>query len=55
MKRTISLKLILSKASYDALLQTQKRFAQGCNAVAASAQENRCWNRVTLHLSKINW
>ncbi len=49
MKRTISLKLILSEESSEALLQTEKLFAEGCNVAAAYAQENRCWNRVALH------
>lgn len=49
MKRTISLKLILSKKESDALLKTQKRFAKGCNLIVSHAQENRCWNHVALH------
>lgn len=49
MKRTISLKLILPKEDAEALLQTQDCFAQGCNAIALYAQENRCWNHVALH------
>ncbi|MCB1076120.1 MAG: transposase [Simkania sp.] len=49
MKRTISLKLILSQNDCEALLQTQGYFAQGCNTIALFAQENRCWNHVALH------
>jgi hypothetical protein len=33
----------------DRLLALQAAFAQVCNALAPVVQENRCWNRVTLH------
>ncbi len=49
MKRTVSLKLILSAEQAEFLLQTQVNFAKGCNAIASHAQENRCWNQVRLH------
>ena len=31
------------------LLALQKAFAEVCNALAPIVQQNRCWNRVTLH------
>jgi putative transposase len=49
MKRTISLKLILSEEQSDALLATQKAFSDACNQIVPFAIENRCWNRVALH------
>jgi len=49
MKRTISLKLILSEKNAEALSQTQRHFAQGCNRIASYVQENHCWNHVALH------
>jgi len=49
MKRTISIKLNISKEQHEALLDTQKSFVQACNQVVPFAIENRCWNRVALH------
>ena len=49
MKRTIPLNLTISQHNAESFLQTQIAFAQGCNAVAHHAQENRCWNHVALH------
>lgn len=49
MKRTVSLKLNLSRQQSDALLETQKAFANACNQAVPAVVENRCWNRVTLH------
>jgi putative transposase len=49
MKRTISLKLAVDATQKAALLETQLLFAEGCNAVAAFAQANRCWNSYALH------
>jgi putative transposase len=49
MKRTIALKLNLSQEQSDALLETQKSFANACNHVIPFVVEKRCWNRVTLH------
>ncbi len=49
MKRTIALKLNLSKEQSNALLETQIAFSQACNEAVPFAIENRCWNRVALH------
>lgn len=49
MKRTIALKLILSQEQSEALLETQKAFANACNQAIQFVVENRCWNRVALH------
>ena len=49
MKRTINLKLTLTQEQSDALLETQKVFANACNGVVPFSVENRCWNRVALH------
>lgn len=49
MKKTISIKLNISKEHHNALLDTQRSFAQACNEVIPFAIENRCWNRVALH------
>ena len=49
MKRTIALKLNLSREQSDALLETQKAFAKACNQAIPFVVENRCWNRVALH------
>lgn len=49
MKRTVALKLILSQEQSDALLETQKAFANACNQAVPFVVGNRCWNRVALH------
>jgi len=49
MKRTISLKLVLSEEQKKALLETQVDFSTACNEIVPFVVENRCWNRVVLH------
>ncbi len=49
MKRTIALKLNLSQEQHEALIETQKAFADACNQAVPIVIENRCWNRVALH------
>lgn len=49
MKRTIALKLDLSQAQSDSLLEVQKTFAKACNQAIPFVVENRCWNHVALH------
>ena len=49
MKRTISLKLVLSHDEAEALLETQKAFSNACNQIVPFAVEGRCWNQVALH------
>jgi len=49
MKRTISLKLVLTQEQSNSLLETQKMFSKACNQIVPHAVENRCWNRVALH------
>lgn len=49
MKRTIALKLTLSQDQHQALIETQKSFANACNQTIPVVVENRCWNRVALH------
>ena len=49
MKRTISLKLILTEEQSIVLFETQKTFSDACNRIIPFAVENRCWNRVALH------
>ena len=49
MKRTISLKLTLTQEQSDALLETQKTFAEACNKLVPCVIENRCWNQYSLH------
>ena len=49
MKRTISLKLVLTSDQSDRLVETQKAFAKACNEVVPFCSENRCWNQVALH------
>ncbi len=46
---SIRLQLDASKEQHDRLLALQMAFAQVCNALAPVVQQNRCWNRVTLH------
>lgn len=45
----IRLQLKGSPEQHDKLVALQAAFAQVCNALAPIVQENRCWNRVTLH------
>lgn len=49
MKRTISLKLVLTQAQSDALLETQMAFSKACNEAVPFVVMHRCWNRVALH------
>ena len=49
MRRTISLKLSVTQEQSEALLETQKVFANACNQAIPYVIENRCWNRVALH------
>jgi putative transposase len=49
MKRTISLKLILTQEQSKFLVETQQAFANACNTIVPVAIESRCWNRVALH------
>lgn len=49
MKRTVAVKLILNQQQSNALLETQKTFAEACNQIVPFSVENRCWNRVALH------
>lgn len=49
MKRTIALKLNVSQEQSEALLETQKAFANACNQAVPFVIKSRCWNRVALH------
>lgn len=49
MKRTVILKLDLSREQSQALLETQRTFAAICNALVPFVVENRCWNNFALH------
>ncbi len=49
MKRTISIKLQLTKDQYDRLAALRDEFLFACNQVVPFAVEHRCWNRVALH------
>lgn len=42
MKRTVALKLIVSQEQSDALLETQKAFANACNQAIPFVIGNRC-------------
>lgn len=49
MKRTISIKLLLTEDQGQALFGLQQAFANSCNAIVPFAVEHRCWNQVALH------
>ena len=49
MKRTISLKLVLTQEQSEALLETQKYFSDACNQIVLFSVQKRCWNNVALH------
>lgn len=46
---SIRLQLAGTEEQHRRLLALQAAFAQVCNALAPVVQQNRCWNRVTLH------
>ncbi len=49
MKRTVALKLILTKDDETAFSETQSVFSAACNQLVPFSVENRCWNSVDLH------
>lgn len=49
MNSSLRVTLNASAEQRQALVALQAAFAQVCNALAPLVQENRCWNRVTLH------
>jgi hypothetical protein len=49
MNKSLSVALNASADQVEQLSALQSAFAQVCNALAPLVQENRCWNRVTLH------
>lgn len=49
MKRTISIKLKLTKNQTDQLCALRDEFLTACNQIVPFAVEHRCWNRVALH------
>lgn len=49
MKRTVSIKLLLTKEQAGQLACLQQAFLAACNAIVPFTVENRCWNRVALH------
>jgi hypothetical protein len=46
---SIRIRLSGTEEQHRRLLELQAAFAQVCNALAPVVQQNRCWNRVTLH------
>lgn len=46
---SLRIRLGATEEQHARLLQLQAAFAQVCNALAPVVQQNRCWNRVTLH------
>lgn len=46
---SIKLQLNASPAQFERLCRLQAEFSAACNLVSPIAQENHCWNRVTLH------
>jgi hypothetical protein len=46
---SLRIRLNGSPEQYQRLQALQTAFAQVCNALAPVVQQNRCWNRVTLH------
>lgn len=48
MEKTI-IPLHPTESQLHSLLALQKTFAEVCNAIAITARETRCWNRVALH------
>ena len=49
MKRTISIRLKVTKEQEEQLLKLQNAFLAACNSVVPTAMEHRCWNRIALH------
>ena len=49
MKRTISIKLKLTKDQSTQLESLRDEFLKGCNQIVPFAVQHRCWNRVALH------
>lgn len=49
MKRTISIKLEVSKEHGERLKRLVESFASSCNLIVPFVVEHRCWNRVALH------
>lgn len=49
MKRTIALKLQLSRDDKTKLARLQSTFVAACNAIVPFVCEHRCWNSVALH------
>src|SRR3990167_9345781 len=49
MKRTISIKLKLTKDQSDRLSFLRDEFLSACNQIVPFAALHRCWNRVALH------
>lgn len=49
MKRTISIKLRLTKDQSNQLVDLRDSFLAACNQIVPFAVEHRCWNRVALH------
>lgn len=49
MNNRLTVLLNASPEQHEKLVVLQAAFAQVCNALAPVVQQNRCWNRVTLH------
>ena len=49
MLRTISIKLLVSEDTYEALKLVQRAFSEACNNIVPFAKENRVFNKVKLH------
>ena len=49
MLRTISIKLLVSTQTHDALDAVRYAFANACNAIVPYAKDNRIFNNVKLH------
>jgi len=49
MKRTISIRLEMSRDESEKLLKLQDAYFAACNQISVEAREHRCWNRVALH------
>ncbi len=49
MKRTISIKLLITEDQAAKLKQLRDVFHEACNQIVPSVIEHRCWNRVSLH------
>src|SRR5579859_3844853 len=49
MKRTISIKLIMTHEQSDQLKALRTEFNAACNSIIPVVKEQRCWNKVDLH------